>query len=157
MQNIANYALLVIYLLNAFPWRITKFQYSTQTKYEIRKQEAGGDKYYVMLQRFLLLWQILIGFDPIEKKTLTNRGEFSLIRADKIIILSFKTFDMDLIIMFDRKEMLWYLVILSFMPSFQNGVADLMSHNAFRWSVRDIKMSVNCKFYSNFKGLCNIC
>ena len=55
MQNIANYALLVIYLLNAFPWRITKFQYSTQTKYETRKQEAEGDKYYVMLQRFPLL------------------------------------------------------------------------------------------------------
>ena len=50
--------------------------------------------------------QLIQGFDPIEKKTLTNRGEFSLIRADKIIILSFKTFDMDLIIMFDRKGML---------------------------------------------------
>ena len=50
--------------------------------------------------------QLIQGFDPTEKKTLTNRSEFSLIRADKIIILSFKTFDMDLIIMFDRKEML---------------------------------------------------
>ena len=42
----------VIYLQNVFPWQNTKLQYSIQVKLKFRKQQAGGDKYYRMLQRF---------------------------------------------------------------------------------------------------------
>ena len=44
--------------------------------------------------------------DPIEKKTLAKQSEFSLFRADKIVMLSFMTLKMDMVIMFDKSGML---------------------------------------------------
>ena len=41
-----------------------------------------------------------------EKKTLAKKSEFSLIRADKILIISFMTLDMDLVMISDKKGML---------------------------------------------------
>ena len=55
-------------------------------------------------------------FDPIEKKTLSKLSEVLLIRANKILILSFMTLDMDLVMMSDKKGILWCLVMLFFMP-----------------------------------------
>ena len=46
------------------------------------------------------------GPDPIEKKALAKRSEFSLIRADKIVMLSFMTLGMDMAIISDEKGML---------------------------------------------------
>ena len=73
-----------------------------------------------MLQRFLCFIknsyfsQLFQRSDPIEKKALTKRGEFLLIRVDKIVRLSFMTLGMDLVMMFDKKEMLKCLVMLPF-------------------------------------------
>ena len=44
--------------------------------------------------------------DPIGKKTLAKQSEFSLFRADKIVMLSFMTLKMDMVIMFDKNGML---------------------------------------------------
>ena len=55
-------------------------------------------------------------FNPIEKKTLAKLSEVLLIRANEILILSFMTLDMDLVMMSDKKGILWCLVMLSFMP-----------------------------------------
>ena len=44
--------------------------------------------------------------DPIAKKALAKRSEFSLIRADKIIMFSFMTLGRDLVMMSDKKGML---------------------------------------------------
>ena len=46
------------------------------------------------------------GADPTAKKALTKRSEFSLIRADKIVTLSFTTLGMDLVMMSEKKGML---------------------------------------------------
>ena len=67
-----------------------------------------------MLQRFPSLWQILFFSaysrvqvsDPVEKKTQTKQSEFSLIRGDKVLMLSFMSFHMDLVMMSDKKGML---------------------------------------------------
>ena len=50
----------------------------------------------------------------IEKRKLAKRSKFSLIRVDKIFMLSFMTLDMDLVMMSDRKGMLRCIVMLSF-------------------------------------------
>ena len=50
-----------------------------------------------------LLSSAYSGADPIAKKVLAKRSEFSLIRADKIVMLSFMTLG---IIMSDKKGML---------------------------------------------------
>ena len=55
-------------------------------------------------------------FNPIEKKTLAKLSEVLLIRANEILILSFMTLDMDLVMMSDKNGILWCLVMLSFMP-----------------------------------------
>ena len=75
-----------------------------------------------MLQRFPSLWriyfpQLIQEPDPIEKKALAKQSEFSLIRADKTVMLSFMTLGMDMVMISDKKGMLWCLVMLSFMPS----------------------------------------
>ena len=44
--------------------------------------------------------------NPIAKKALAKFSEFLLIRADKIVMLSFMTLDMDLVMMSDKKGML---------------------------------------------------
>ena len=44
--------------------------------------------------------------DPTGKKTLAKQSEFSLIRADKILILSFMTLDMNLVMMSDKEGIL---------------------------------------------------
>ena len=44
--------------------------------------------------------------DPIAKKALAKRNEFSLIRTDKIIRLSFMTLGIDLVMTSDKKKML---------------------------------------------------
>ena len=118
IQNFAKLLWLrVFYLPNLFSRRIIKLQQSTQTKYKTRKQEAGGDEYYRMLQRFTNSYfpQVIQESDPIEKKTLANRSKFSLIRRNKIVILCFMTFAMNLVMMSDKRGMLWCLVMLSFM------------------------------------------
>ena len=53
-----------------------------------------------------LLSSAYSGADPIAKKALAKRSEFSLIRTDKIIMLSFMTLGMDLVMMSDKKGML---------------------------------------------------
>ena len=53
-----------------------------------------------------LLSSAYSGADPIAKKAPAKRGEFSLIRTDKIIMLSFITLGMDLVMMSDKKGML---------------------------------------------------
>ena len=58
--------------------------------------------------------QLIQGSDPTEKKTLAKRSEFSLIRADKILMLSFMTLDMHPVMMSDEKGMLC-LAMLPFM------------------------------------------
>ena len=44
--------------------------------------------------------------DLIAKKALAKRSELSFIRADKIVILTFMTLSMDLVMMSDKKGML---------------------------------------------------
>ena len=121
-----------------------------------------------------------------KKKTLPEQSEFLLIRADKILVLSFMTLVMNLLMIPDKKGMLCRPVMLTFMSlniylitmpgkkgvmscfarslisqvyaerlysSQKNtkiGVTALMSQNPFRWSIRNIKMSVNIKLYDNF-------
>ena len=46
------------------------------------------------------------GADPIAKKALAKRSGFSLIRANKIVMLSFMTLGMNLVMTYDKKEML---------------------------------------------------
>ena len=87
---------------------------------KFKKQGIGGEKYYRMLQRFpyfitnSYFSQLIQRADPIEKKTIAKRSEFALIRADKIVMLSFMTFGTDLVMMFDKKGMLKRLVMLPF-------------------------------------------
>ena len=50
--------------------------------------------------------QLIQEFDPTEKKTLAKQREFSLIRVDKILILSFMTLDMNLVMMSDKEGIL---------------------------------------------------
>ena len=50
--------------------------------------------------------QLIQGPDPIEKKALAKRSKFSLIRADKIVMLSFITLGMDKVIIYNKKGML---------------------------------------------------
>ena len=50
--------------------------------------------------------QLIQGLDLIAKKALARRSEFSLIRADKIVMLSFTNLGMDLVMMSDKKGML---------------------------------------------------
>ena len=50
--------------------------------------------------------QLIQESDPTEKKTLAKQSEFSLIRADKILILSFMTLDMNLVMMSDKEGIL---------------------------------------------------
>ena len=50
--------------------------------------------------------QVIRDSDPIEKKILANRSKFSLIRANKIAMLCFMTFDMDLVMLSDKRGML---------------------------------------------------
>ena len=47
--------------------------------------------------------QLIQESDPIAKKALAKRSEFSLITADKIVMLSFMTLGMDLVLMSDTK------------------------------------------------------
>ena len=49
--------------------------------------------------------QLIQETDLIEKKALAKRSEFSLIRADKIVVLTFMTLGMDLVMMSDKKGM----------------------------------------------------
>ena len=44
--------------------------------------------------------------NPIAKKALAKFSEFLLIRADKIVMLSFMTLGVDLVMMSDKKGML---------------------------------------------------
>ena len=44
--------------------------------------------------------------NPVEKKTQTRRSEFSLIREDQVLMLSFMSFHMDVVMMSDKKGML---------------------------------------------------
>ena len=50
--------------------------------------------------------QLIQESDPTEKKTLAKQREFSLIRVDKILILSFMTLDMNLVMMSDKEGIL---------------------------------------------------
>ena len=52
--------------------------------------------------------------DAIENRKLAKWSEFSLIMKDKILMLSFMTLDMDLVIMTDKKGMLQWLAMLPF-------------------------------------------
>ena len=47
--------------------------------------------------------QLIQELDPTAKKALAKRSEFSLIRVDKIVMLSFMTLGMDLIMISDKK------------------------------------------------------
>ena len=58
--------------------------------------------------------QLIQESDPIEKKIRAKQSKFSLIRADKILMLSFMIWDMDQVMMFDQKGILGCLVMLSF-------------------------------------------
>lgn len=53
--------------------------------------------------------------DLIEKNTSARRSEFLLIRADKIVMLSFMNLIIELALMSHKKGMLWRLLMLSFM------------------------------------------
>ena len=53
--------------------------------------------------------------DLIEKNTSARRSEFLLIRADKIVMLSFMNLNIELALMSHKKGMLWRLLMLSFM------------------------------------------
>ena len=50
--------------------------------------------------------QLIQESDPIEKKILAKRSQFSLIRADKFLMLSFMTLNMNLVMMSDKNRML---------------------------------------------------
>ena len=50
--------------------------------------------------------QLIQESDPIEKKTPAKQSAFTLIRADKSLMLSFMTLNMGLVMMFDKKGML---------------------------------------------------
>ena len=47
--------------------------------------------------------QVVQEFDPTEKNTLAKRSELSLIRVDKVVMLSCLTLGMDVVMMSDRK------------------------------------------------------
>lgn len=47
--------------------------------------------------------QVVQEFDPTEKNTLAKRSELSLIRVDKVVVLSCLTLGMDVVMMSDRK------------------------------------------------------
>ena len=83
--------------------------YKQNTKPESNRQEVISTiecyKEFHLYDKFYFP-QLIREPDPIEKKALTKRGEFSLIRADKIVMLSFMTLGIDLVIEFDKKEML---------------------------------------------------
>ena len=64
-----------------------------------------------MLQRFpsydkFYFPQLIQEPNPITKKALVKRSEFLLIRADKIVMLSFMTLGIDLVMRSDKKGML---------------------------------------------------
>ena len=59
--------------------------------------------------------QFIQELDPIEKNALTKQSELLLIRANKIVMLSFATLGMDLVMMSDKKGMLWRLAMTRFM------------------------------------------
>ena len=44
--------------------------------------------------------------DPVTKKALVKRNEFTLIREEMIVMLFFMTLGMDLVMMSDKKRML---------------------------------------------------
>ena len=47
--------------------------------------------------------QVVQESDPTEKNTLAKRSELSLIRVDKVVMLSCLTLGMDVVMMSDRK------------------------------------------------------
>lgn len=59
--------------------------------------------------------QFIQELDQIEKNALAKQRELLLIRANKIVMLSFATLGMDLAMMSDKKGMLWRLAMTRFM------------------------------------------
>ena len=84
---------------------------SIQAKYKTRKQQAGGDNFYRIYKDFHLYEkfyfpQLIQEPDPVTKKALVKRNEFTLIREEMIVMLFFMTLGMDLVMMSDKKRML---------------------------------------------------
>ena len=83
--------------------------YKQNTKQESKRQEVISTiecyKDFHLYDKFYFP-QLIQEPDPIPKKPLTKRSEFSLIRAAKIVMLSFMTLGMDLVLMSDKKGML---------------------------------------------------
>ena len=79
------------------------------TKPESNRQEVISTidcyKDFHLYDKFLL-FSAYYGADPISKKALAKQSEFSLIRANKSVMLSFMTLRMDLVMMSDKKGML---------------------------------------------------
>lgn len=59
--------------------------------------------------------QFIQELDQVEKNALVKQSELLLIRANKIVMLSFATLGMDLAMMSDKKGMLWRLAMTRFM------------------------------------------
>ena len=103
----------VIYVQNASPRQIQSYSraYKQNTKPESNRQEVIGTidcyKDFHLYDKFYF-HQLIQEPDPIAKKALAKWNELSLIRADKIVMLSFMTLGMDLVMMSDKKgERLW--------------------------------------------------
>ena len=82
--------------------------YKQNTKPESNRQEVIRTiecyKDFHLYDKFYFP-QLIQETDLIEKKALAKRSEFSLIRADKIVVLTFMTLGMDLVMMSDKKGM----------------------------------------------------
>ena len=105
LQN--SYALRVIYLQNVFPRQNTKYSraYKQNRKPESNRQEVISTiacyKDFHLSDKFYFP-QLIQEPNAIAKKVLAKRNEFSLIRADKIVMLFFMTLGMDLVMLSDK-------------------------------------------------------
>ena len=83
--------------------------HNQKTKPKSNRQELISTiecyKDFHLCEKFLLS-SAYSGVDPIVKKALAKRSEFSLIKADKVFILYFMTLGMDLVMMSHEKGML---------------------------------------------------
>ena len=83
--------------------------YKQNTKPESNRQEGISNiecyRDFHLYDKFYFP-QLIQEPDPIAKKALAKRSEFSSIRKDQIVMLYFMTLGMDLVMMSDKKGML---------------------------------------------------